>query len=190
MCTGILIASLVFTAIKVALHADIVYGPAKENFETRVATSGILRTMSEQKKFAWLRIAFGVVWGIDAYFKWQPDFFENFTSYLSGSLEGQPLLTKSWINLWIHMVGVDPHFFALLVAIAETAIALALIFGVASRITTWGGIAMSLVIWSTAEGFGGPYTAGSTDIGAAVMYVFVFLALWFGHAWEDMRLKR
>ncbi len=145
--------------------------------------------MTDQRKFAWLRIAFGAIWGIDAYFKWQPDFFTNFTSYLSGNLDGQPLLVKNWITLWIHIIGVNPGLFALLVATAETAIALALIFGIASRVATWGGIAMSLVIWSTAEGFGGPYTAGSTDIGAAVIYVLVFLALWFGHGWGDLCIR-
>lgn len=146
--------------------------------------------MTETKKFAALRIVFGFVWIIDAYFKWRPDFFANFASYLSGNLDNQSQLVKSWINLWIHIVGVNPQFFAFIVAISETAIALALIFGVASRITTWVGIAMSLVIWSTAEGFGGPYSAGSTDIGAAIIYVLVFLALWFGHAWEDLSLKK
>ena len=146
--------------------------------------------MPAQKKFAWLRIAFGIIWSIDAYFKWQPNFFANFTGYLSGNLDSQPTAVKAWINLWIHVVGVNPNFFALLVAIAETSIALALIFGIFPRIATWGGILMSLVIWSTAEGFGGPYTAGSTDIGAAIIYVLVFLALWFGHAWDDVSIKR
>ncbi len=150
--------------------------------------------MNNQRKFAWLRVVFGIIWSVDAYFKWQPDFFLNFTSYLSGNLGNQPQLVKDWINLWINIVGVNPHIFALLVASAETAIALALIFGVFPRVTTFGGIAMSLVVWSTAEGFGGPYTAGSTDIGAAIIYALVFLALWFGNAWGDLnwqwRLKR
>ncbi len=146
--------------------------------------------MNDRRKFAWLRIAFGAIWGIDAYFKWQPDFFANFTDYLSGSLDGQPQLVKDWINLWIRIAGVNPHIFALFVAIAETAIALALIFGVASRAATWGGIAMNLVVWSTAEGFGGPYAAGSTDIGTAIIYALVLLALWFGHAWEDLSLEK
>jgi hypothetical protein len=35
-----------------------------------------------------------------------------------------------------------------------------------------------VVIWAVAEGFGGPYGSGSTDIGAAVMYAVVFLALY------------
>lgn len=146
--------------------------------------------MNDQRKFALLRITFGTIWGIDAYFKWQPDFFANFASYLSGNLDSQSRLVRVWINLWINVIGVNPHLFALLVALTETAIALALVFGFASRITTWAGIAMSLVIWSTAEGFGGPYTAGSTDVGAAIIYVLVFLALWFGHAWGDFSITR
>lgn len=35
----------------------------------------------------------------------------------------------------------------------------------------------SLGIWAVAEGFGGPYNSGSTDIGAAVMYAVVALGL-------------
>jgi len=32
-----------------------------------------------------LRIAFGLVWAIDAWFKWQPAFINNFTNYLTGA---------------------------------------------------------------------------------------------------------
>lgn len=124
-----------------------------------------------------LRIVFGVVWAIDAWFKWQPDFVNNFTSYLSGAQADQPQVIHHWIGFWINMVGVDPTFFAYFVAVAETLIAIALIFGVFTNLTAVGGALMSLVIWSTAEGFGGPYTAGSTDIGAAVIYVLVFAGL-------------
>lgn len=37
-----------------------------------------------------LRIACGVVWGIDARFKWQPGFVDNFVSYLKGAQQGNP----------------------------------------------------------------------------------------------------
>ena len=90
---------------------------------------------------------------------------------------------------WIHVVGVNPNLFAFSVAAIETAIAIALILGVAPQITVWAGIAMGLIIWSTAEGFGGPYTAGSTDVGAAIIYVLVFPALYFGHAWDALCLN-
>jgi len=35
----------------------------------------------------------------------------------------------------------------------------------------------SLLIWGTAEGFGGPYTSGASDIGTAIIYAVVFAGL-------------
>ena len=124
-----------------------------------------------------LRIVFGVVWGIDAWFKWQPDFINSFTTYLSGAQDSQPTWVHHWIGFWINVVGIDPTVFAYLVAVGETAIAVALIVGVFTNLTAIVGSLLSLIIWSTAEGFGGPYGPGSTDIGAAVIYVLVFAGL-------------
>jgi nitrite reductase (NO-forming) len=124
------------------------------------------------------------VWGIDAYFKWQPAFINNVTDYLTEGAQGQPALVQHWIGLWIHGVSVDPHVFAVVVALGETAIAFGLIFGLFTKGAHLGGMAMSLVIWSTAEGFGGPYMAGSTDIGAAIIYFMLHLTLWLGKSWR------
>src|SRR6266700_2023935 len=134
------------------------------------------------KGFGILRIVFGLVWAIDAWFKWQPDFINNFSSYLNGTLDGQPGWVQAWINFWINIVGVDPHVFAHLVAIGETAIAIALIVGAFSNLTYIVGVLLSIVIWTSAEGFGGPYVAGSTDIGAAIIYVLVFAGLFLSSA--------
>lgn len=132
------------------------------------------------KGFGVLRIVFGVVWGIDAWFKWQPDFVNNFVTYLNGAQDGQPWPIHHWIVFWINTVGVDPTFFAYATAVGETGIAIALILGAFTNLTALVGILLSVVIWSTAEGFGGPYTAGSTDIGAAIIYVLVFAGLVLG----------
>ena len=132
--------------------------------------------------FGVLRIVFGVIWAIDAWFKWQPDFIHNFTDYLGGAQQGQPAIVHHWIAFWINVVGVDPHVFAYLVAIGETAVALGLLLGVFTNLTNVTGALLALVIWSTAEGFGGPYEAGSTDIGAAVIYVLVFAGLFLSRA--------
>ena len=138
----------------------------------------------EDKSFAILRIVFGFVWLIDAVFKWSPMFINNFTNYLTDAAQGQPQIVQAWINMWVKGVGVDPHFFAIVVALGETAIALGLIFGLFTKGAHISGMAMSLVIWSTAEGFGGPYQAGSTDIGAAIIYLIVHIALWLGKSWR------
>ena len=137
-----------------------------------------------------LRVIFGAVWGIDAWFKWQPDFVNKFANYLTGALEGQPAAVKAWITFWVSIVKVDPHVFAHLVAIGETAVALGLLLGVFSNLTNLGGALLSLVIWPTAEGFGGPYAAGSTDIGAAIIYVLVFGALFLANAGLVMGLDQ
>ncbi len=131
-----------------------------------------------------------MIWAVDAWFKWQPDFVQNFTGYLTGALEGQPASVQWWIHLWHDTIQVNPVAFAYVVAVAESAIAIGLIFGVFSNITYLGGSLMSMVIWSTAEGFGGPYKPGSTDIGAAVIYVLVFAGLFLTSAGRYWSLDR
>lgn len=126
--------------------------------------------------------SFGLVWGIDAWFKWQPAFLNGMPDYLSGSLEGQPPWVQGWINFWLHTLHIDPTFFAYLTAVTETAIAIGLIFGVFSNLVNLAGLLLSAGIWTTAEGFGGPYEPGSVDIGAAIIYVFVFVALFLTRA--------
>ena len=137
-----------------------------------------------------LRIVFGFVWGIDAWFKWQPGFVDNFKDYLTGAQDGQPWPVHHWIGFWINTIGVDPKLFAYLVAAGETAIAVALILGVFTNLTSVVGVLLSIVIWTTAEGFGGPYKAGSTDIGAAIIYVLVFAGLFLSSSGLYLGLDR
>ena len=60
---------------------------------------------------AFTRIAFGLVWAIDAYFKWQPAFANNFVSYLQETYSGQPAPVQAWLNFWINLVNINPHLF-------------------------------------------------------------------------------
>lgn len=126
-----------------------------------------------------IRIVFGLVWAIDAGFKWTPSFQNGLPDLLSSMMSGQPVFVADWIGLWMSIVGVAPHAFAILIALTESAIAIGLIFNILPRATLVVGFLFSLVIWSIGEGFGGPYTAGSTDIGCAVIYAILFAALWF-----------
>ncbi len=145
--------------------------------ETAIASHRLTSMSWRGKGIGVLRIVFGMVWAIDAWFKWQPDFQNNFVSFLTGALDGQPAPAHAWINFWIHVVQVNPHLFAQLSALGETAVAIGLIFGIFSNITMISGFFLSLMIWSTAEGFGGPYMPGSTDIGTAIIYAIAFVGL-------------
>jgi nitrite reductase (NO-forming) len=124
-----------------------------------------------------LRIIFGLVWLIDAYLKWLPGFRSSYLDRLSGWADGQPSWLHGWFTFWINLQQPRVTFFAYLVAVVETLIALALIFGFARKVSYVAAIVFSLLIWSTAEGFGGPYTSGASDIGTAVIYAIVFAAL-------------
>jgi nitrite reductase (NO-forming) len=124
-----------------------------------------------------LRIAFGVIWLIDAVLKWLPGFKDGYMDTIMGTRDGQPGWLRWWFDFWINLQHPAATFFWALVATAETLIALALIFGFARKATYIAAIVFSVLIWSTAEGFGGPYTSGASDIGTAVIYAIVFAGL-------------
>jgi nitrite reductase (NO-forming) len=124
-----------------------------------------------------IRAAFGLVWGLDAYFKWQPDFYNNYQSYISGIIGGQPGWLMPWFNFWNNLIALNPSVFSWATRIIETIIALGLLIGFARKwVYVLGGL-FALLIWAIPEGFGGPYTPGATDVGAGLIYAFVFLAL-------------
>jgi uncharacterized membrane protein YphA (DoxX/SURF4 family) len=124
-----------------------------------------------------LRIGFGVIWLIDAVLKWLPGFRASYMDTIMGQADGQPGWLKPWFTFWINLQHPNATFFSYLVAAIETLIALALIAGFARKTTYIAAIVFSLLIWATAEGFGGPYTSGASDIGTAVIYALVFASL-------------
>jgi thiosulfate dehydrogenase [quinone] large subunit len=130
------------------------------------------------KGIAALRILFGLIWAIDAWFKWHPVFQRNIVETVTGAKEGQTGLVQAWITFWAHIVASNPMLFARTLATTETAIAVFLILGLLGNLTDVVGILLALGIWSTAEGFGGPYRPGdSTDIGTAIIYAVVIAIL-------------
>ena len=141
--------------------------------------------MNSKKAFAFLRITFGALWAVDAYFKWSAVFMNGLTGYLTSALTGQPPFVQDWITMWIGIISPHQHFFAILVALIETIIAICLLAGFCTRITLVLGSVFSLLLWSLPEGFGGPYMAGVTDVGASIIYIFVFAALWIGGSWQE-----
>src|SRR6516165_993668 len=139
---------------------------------------------AEARSLGWLivtasavRAAFGVIIAIDAYLKWQPGFAAHYVGYLQNAANGQPPWLAPWFNFWLHLVTPRSGFFILATRLIETAIAIGLLLGLARRVTYTAGALFSLLIWSTAEGFGGPYTSGATNLGPALMYALVFVAV-------------
>lgn len=130
------------------------------------------------KRVAVTRIAFGVLFGIDAYLKWRPSFVLGFLGQIDAAAQGQPGWLRPWFSFWHRFVSFGPAFFAYAAAISETVIAVALILGIARQVTYIGAALYSLAIWAVPEGFGGPYTHGVTDIGTGIIYAVVFLALY------------
>ncbi len=80
--------------------------------------------------------------------------------------------------------------FAHAIAVTETLVAVALVLGVFSNLTYIGGMLLSTIIWTTAESFGRPFQTGSTDIGAAIIYVLVFAGLFLSCAGMYLGLDR
>lgn len=125
-----------------------------------------------------LRIIFGLMWAVDAAFKWSPSFTNGFLGQVQSAAEGQPAWLHSWFSFWIHLLSTNVQFFAMVTAVVETLIALALIFGVLRQVVYIAAAVFSLLIWAIPEGFGGPYSAASTDIGVGIVYTVVFFSLY------------
>ena len=146
-------------------------GPHAHADSTRVSTW-------RARGIAALRVAFGLVWAIAAWLKWQPPFINSFSEKVSASGEGQPAAIRAWLAFWSHLISTNPHLFAYGLAATETAIAAFLIFGLLTNLTCVVSLLLSLGIWSVGEGFGGPYKLGeSTDVGAALVYALLSCVL-------------
>ncbi|WEN15187.1 multicopper oxidase domain-containing protein [Rhodanobacter sp. AS-Z3] len=124
-----------------------------------------------------LRVGFGIIWAVGAALTWSPDFAVHYVGYLHNAAQGQPAWLAGWFALWIGVVTPHAMLFTWLTRIIETTIALALLTGFARKTLYVVGALFSLLVWSTAEGFGGPYTVGANNMGTAITYVLIFVAL-------------
>ncbi|TAN05881.1 MAG: c-type cytochrome [Rhodanobacteraceae bacterium] len=124
-----------------------------------------------------LRVAFGLIWVVNAALTWTSEFAVHYVGYLHNAAQGQSAWSAWWFSLWIAVVSPHAMLFVWATRIIETALALALVFGFARKTTYIAGALFSLLVWSTAEGFGGPYAVGATNMGAGIVYVLVFIAL-------------
>lgn len=168
--------------------------PARDAARSPSAPSGpLLRRLHGA---AAVRIVFGLIWAIEASFKWLPGFIHGQTldDELGAAKTVHTPVLHQWISMW-HSVGTShPGAFAVGTAIVETCIALGLVFGVLSNAVFVGSAVYALGVWSAAEAFGMPWTEpGITDTGVMSAYPFAALALLYagaGATWSlDARLR-
>lgn len=124
-----------------------------------------------------VRIAFGIIWIIDGALKFQPGFVQSLPRLMQNVSTGQPTWLSGWFSFWNSLILSNPQGFALGQGTVELALGVALVFGVLRKVAYVGGFLLSLMIWSVAEGFGGPYGPSSTDLGTGIVYAIVFLFL-------------
>ena len=124
-----------------------------------------------------LRVAFGIIWALGAALTWSPDFAMHYVGYLHNAAHGQPDWSAGWFNLWIALVTPNAGLFIWATRIIESVLAFTLLAGFGRRTLYVLGALFSLLVWSTAEGFGGPYTVGAANMGTAISYVLIFVAL-------------
>lgn len=129
------------------------------------------------------RLLFGALWAFDAYWKWQPFFLAHSITFLQQAQEGQPAWIVAYIGWFLHIINwVGPLVFGIFAAVMETAIALSLLTGWQLRWMLPVGAVYSLGLWTTAEGWGGPYGIGFTGnkgdvLGTIDIYLFGFFFL-------------
>ncbi len=138
----------------------------------------VTRKKSLSRYVTLLRVAFGVIWLIDAFLKWLPGFRDGFLMQIQAAAQGQPAWLHWWFSFWVQRIGDRPFVLAIMVAVIESLIAIAVLVGFARRVTYVSAAIFSLLIWAVGEGFGGPYLNGSTDIGTGIIYALVFFALY------------
>jgi nitrite reductase (NO-forming) len=124
-----------------------------------------------------VRAVFGVIWAVDAYLTWRSAFADHFVGYLQNASHGQPAWLLPWFTFWIGLVTPGAVLFIWLTRLLETTIAVGLLLGLARRWLYVVGGVFSLLLWSTVEGFGGPYAAGAANLGPALLYALLFTAL-------------
>jgi uncharacterized membrane protein YphA (DoxX/SURF4 family) len=138
---------------------------------------------TQHKVIGIIRIVFGVTWAVGAFLKWQPLFINAFAGTVSNGMVGQPPAVHTWIALWYRMIQINPTLFGYLAALTESLLAICFILGLFTNVICMISIVWAFIIWSVANGFGGPYVMGqSTDIGTAFPYILISVLLLVTHA--------
>ncbi len=163
--------------------------------DRRLSLAGASERPVNPRAIEVIRILFGLLWAFDAFWKWQPAFFEHSLSYLQQSQAGQPAWIVAYIGFFISAIQlVGPLVFGIGAALIESILALSLLLKRWQRLFLPIGFLYSFGVWTTAEGWGGPYHLGSTGnrgdmLGTANMYMVVYLYLMVAYLLDRRRQR-
>lgn len=125
------------------------------------------------------RLALGVIWTIDGFFKFTSGYSGSFLGDVQASQSNAPSWLSGWYSFWVTQATHSGTTIVYTVGALEILLGVALLLGLIRKVTYLCGALLSLLIWAIPEGFGGPYGAGTgaTDVGTGVIYALVFLGL-------------
>jgi nitrite reductase (NO-forming) len=139
---------------------------------------------TEQRSLAWLivaaagvRAALGIIVTIDAYLKWQPRLCCPLRRIFAERGQQPAWLARAVVSIVAAPCHAGRRVLHHCHPADRNCTAVGLLLGVTRRLTDIGGALFSLLIWSTAEGFGGPYTSAATNLGPAFVHVLMFIAV-------------
>lgn len=129
------------------------------------------------------RILFGLLWVFDANLKFWPGFLFHFVHHFTSKMAGQP----HWLAVWLGLIAqaardIGPTPLAVVVGAFELLVGFSLLSGRGLRMVVPPAMAYCLLVWCTAEAFGGPYTVrgsavGGHVVGNVIVYLIPFLML-------------
>ena len=158
-----------FAAMVLALAA-VVLGPLFAFPET-------FRLWSPGSRVACLRLLLGGILAMDATLQFLPGAPPQL-AYLLVVVAGQNQPALSWwFSYWASVIAGDPGLWWYGTGVLMAFLATCLILGVARRLAYVVGFLFSVMLWAIPNGFGGPYAAPNTDIGAGLLYAVLFLIL-------------
>ncbi len=121
--------------------------------------------------------ALGVVWLTDAVAKFAFVTPSMIPQMFTDAGTGQPAWLQGWFSFIVQQGTAYPSVILYGTAVLETFIAASFLLGFARKAGYIVSILVGLGIWVTAEGFGGPYGAGSLDTGTGNLYALCALVL-------------
>lgn len=125
------------------------------------------------------RLILGLVFIADSMLKLIPDSAYLIKENVLTGAYGAWSFVYPWVAFWANFTANNINFFVTFAIVVEFLIGLFLILGLFKKFLYIAGAVYSIAIWLTISQFGGPYIAGTLDIGATPFYFLLFLLLIF-----------